>query len=159
MDEAESQTVRLDRLFRLEEDQNGMWRSDELAAIFRHLLSAPPEVDLRSLDAAAVDGLAGRSSPAGSCPRSYRELLQQSDPNIAWLDLTKRFAKAAATDGRLPREIAAVLYLAAIAAAWLHGHCRISDLENDALRHKVAWALSLPWLEKDISRLLRALLE
>lgn len=159
MDDDQSQLEQLERLFRLEGDQTDLWHRDELAAIWRHLLSASPAAALRSTDAAAGSDLAAPPLPAGPCTGSFQELFQQSEPNIAWLELTKRFAKAAAGDGRLPREVAAVLYLAAIAAAWLHGDCRITDLENDALGNKVAWALSQPWLGKDVGQLLRAWLD
>ena len=145
---------KLDRLFRLEENLTDLWQSDELEAIFQHQLSASPEVDLRSFDAATVDRLVSGSSQASVPPRSYRELFQQSHPSTQWLDLTKRFAKAAANDGSLPREIAAVLYLAAISAAWVHGHCRITELDNDALLPKIAWAVTQPWLDEQTRQLL-----
>jgi len=151
---AESPQAGIGGLFRLEEDLTHSWRAGELTAILQHQLAAPPESDLRSFDVVTWDRLTSHLPPGGSLPQTYRELLQRSDLGSQWLDLTKRFAKAAAVDGRLPREIAAVLYLAAIGAALLHDHCRITDIDDESLKAKIAWAASQPWLDEEIRELL-----
>ena len=155
MDVTNSRHGQLDKLFRLEEELTDLWHVDEFATVLEHQLSASPEVDLRSFDAASVDRLLSRSPATGPGPKTFRGLLQQSNPCIEWLDLTKRFAKAAARDGRLPPEIAAVLYLAAICAAQVRGHQLITELDSDSLHRKITWATSQPWLDEELRQLLR----
>jgi hypothetical protein len=52
-------------------------------------------------------------------------------------------------DGDVPREIAGVLYYAAILRARVRFGERLSELNDDRLRGAAAWAEHRPWLDDD----------
>lgn len=108
----------------------------DLAEILRHQLAA-------LLDPPASFG------PDGDAPITYGELLAVPAPPIAVLRRVKDWAKPMMSrdDGELPREVAGVLYFAAVAAARVRGAGPISDLPDERLRKGATWALRLPWFE------------
>ena len=59
----------------------------------------------------------------------------------------KRFAKRARNSARgfLPDEVATVLYFACIAVGVMRCGTRISRMDEDKLRHGVAWAAGQEW--------------
>jgi hypothetical protein len=117
-----------------------------LEAVLRHHLS------LR------LDQLTERvSGEATEADRLCRDLLmsgQASDP--AALRRLKDWAKPhmspAATE-EVPREVAGVLYFAAILSARLRLGERISDLSDDRLRGAARWAGQLPWVDVELAQL------
>jgi len=121
-------------------DLAGAWRPGDAADALRHQLAAP-------LDAAAPAG------PAGPPPRTYADLLMRdTDPPAEQLRRVKDWAKPfmSRDDGEVPREVAGVLYFAAILAARLRRQ-RISGLPDDRLRQAALWALRLPWLDPGLA--------
>src|SRR5690348_14262739 len=98
------------------------WRPEELAAMLRHQMDAPVRLLLADLSAGAAE-----PSPACVPPEAQEvrvgELIRSPAPSAPLLEVLKRFGKRCLTDptGALPREIAAVLYYASIAAAVARG--------------------------------------
>ena len=155
MEPIQNEAGELNRLFRLDRERDNPGRADELAALLEHQLAAVPADELGAWDADAVAREMSLSEQHDEAPPSFRELFRQAAPDVVWLDLTKRFAKASAANGCLPAEIAAVLYLAAIAAASVHAGERITELDFSALNNRITWALSQPWMDEQIGDLLR----
>ena len=130
-------------------DAQRLWRPEELAAIFRHQMSAPVQVDLGNL----CNGLAGRvkmsAEAQGLLLKSFGDLLEHPNPPIELLMLVKEFAKASrnSPDSRIPYDVAAVLYFVCIAAAVVRCGRRISRLGDDELHEGFEWALAQTWLD------------
>ena len=135
-----------------------LWLSDELAAILQHQLAADLRFDFAGFDEALgrdVEGLVQSASPPAI--RSFRDLFEHPSPPVELLELTRQFAKAcrARGDCPIPSEIATVLYLASIAAALVRHGCRITLLEDEALRHALQWSLDQKWMDRPTLRLLQ----
>ena len=131
-----------------------IWQPDELAAILRHQLTTPLQVDLGSLHGAAGQ-LKAAAEARGLVLKSFGDLLQHRQPPVGLLKLMKDFAKACrlGQPSAMPREISSVIYFASIIAAMTRCSRRITRLDNAALRQAVDWALQQPWLD-DITRAL-----
>ena len=129
-----------------------IWHPDELAAILRHQMTTPLQVDLSGIDGAAKR-LHDAAGASGLILKSFGDLLQHPHPPLALLKMMKDFAKACRISpaSALPREISSVIYFASIIAAMTRHSRRITKLDNAALRDAVAWALAQPWLD-DITR-------
>ena len=136
----------------------GVWLDDELGEVLRHQLNAPIDF-LTENDTAAppshsvVDPLQG----LGESP-TLGELLADEAPNLQLLQRVRRFAKPAMTkrQGDLPREVAGVVYFAAIVAALLKCKTRIARLSDQQVRDGAQWALHQPWLPDTLIELFRA---
>jgi hypothetical protein len=139
-------------------DEERLWESEELGAIFEHQLAAEIEFDLgRSQEALGRDIPQLLRSVEGPPIRSFRDLFEHPRPPIELLDLTRQFAKTCRLrgDGPLPVEIATVLYVTAIVAAMVKAGQRITKLDDQALCYSLDWALDQPWLDESIRGLLR----
>ena len=138
------------------EERARLWRADELGAIFRHQLSAPILMDLGGLDAGSAARLKVLSEAQNLVLKSFSDLLLHPVPPIELLRLAKDFAKANMDhpNGRLPREVAAVLYYACIAAALTRLGERITQLKDADLERGLRWAKDQPWVDKNIQQLL-----
>jgi len=119
-------------------DLGSPWLPDELGAVLRHQLGA-------TLDVGPSQEPAVNKKPA-----TYADLLlRDAAPPLEILRGVKDWAKPFTfrDDGDLPREVAGVLYYAAILAARLRLGQRISELEDALLAKAARWALRLPWLD------------
>ena len=129
-----------------------IWNSNELAAILRHQMSTPLQVDL-----AGVGGAAGRlkeeAAAGGLLLKSFGDLLSHPHPPLALLNMMKDFAKACRISpaSALPREISSIIYFASILVAMTRRSRRITKLTDGDLRQALRWALAQPWLD-DITR-------
>ena len=83
-------------------------------------------------------------------------MLLHATPPVELLRLAKDFAKANMDhpDGTLPKEVAAMLYYACIAAALTRLDERISQLKDAELERGLRWAKDQPWVDKNIQQLL-----
>jgi hypothetical protein len=134
----------------------GLWRPDELGAIFRHQLSAPILVDLGGMDSAAAGRLKLLADAQTLVLKSFSDLLLHPAPPLELLSLAKDFAKANMEHpgSSLPKEVAALLYYASIAAALVRRDERISRLNDAELARGLGWAKDQPWVDKQIQQLL-----
>ena len=149
------EAIRLSRIFDAADPGVGDWLPEELGPVMRFQLEAPLVDDLcgNSTEVRArVERLAAAAKPP---IRTFSDLLFHPAPPLELLVMVKDFAKAVRSegDGRLPAEVATVLYYAAIAAALAHGHKKISELDDSTLRAGVNWALAWPWLDDKIREL------
>jgi hypothetical protein len=136
----------------------GLWRPEEMAAIFRHQMAAAVLGDLGGATAPAGQPPAERGVPEAQAARceSYADLLRHPNPPARLLELVKEFAKANADhpENGLPKEIAAVLYYGCIAAALVRLKARISKLSDADLRRGLGWAVEQPWVDEETRQLL-----
>ncbi len=136
-------------LLDLSPDAERLWGDDELAAILRHQLSAPMQVDLVNLGRGLAVKVRSLADSLGLTLKSFGDLLAHPNPPVELLKITKDFAKACRLSPRspVPREIASVLYFTSIAAALVRCRRRITGLTNEALSEGFRWVLTRTWLD------------
>ena len=134
---------------------------DELAAIFRHQISAPMLVDLGGFDPRTASRLKLVSEAQGLLLKSFADLLHHPSPPVELLELVKDFAKANLDhpESGLPAEIASALYYTSIAAALVRWDTRISKLPDAGLQRGLSWTREQAWLDEKTRELLAQALE
>lgn len=130
-------------------DDDRIWNPAELAAILKHQLSAPIEVDLVSLEQCLASQLRLAAESHGLLLKSFGDLLHHPNPPVGLLKLTKDFAKACrlSRKGPLPQEIATVFYFTSIVVAMVRCRRRITRLNDADIRHGVEQCLAQTWLD------------
>ena len=153
-----AETATLANLFQLDAERTALWHNDELGAIFQHQLAAPLEPELSDFDAVATEKVIQQQTGSNAMPQTFAQLLHKVNPPLELLELTKRFAKECGTsaDEPLPKDVSAVLYVCAIAAAMLRCDQRITEWDDSALQKKLEWAISQSWTDDHTRALLRA---
>ena len=143
------------------EERAKLWRPDELAAIFRHQMSAPMLVDLGTFDPRTATRIRTLSEAQGLLLKSFADLFHHPAPLIELLELVKDFAKANLDhpESGLPTEIATVLYYTSIAAGLVRLDTRISKLPDADLRQGLQWTMEQDWLDEETKVLLAKALE
>jgi hypothetical protein len=138
------------------EERAKLWRPDELAAMFRHQMSAPMLVDLGGFDARTATKIRTLSEAQGLLLKSFSDLFHHPAPPIELLELVKNFAKSNLDhpESGLPDEIASMLYYTSIAAALVHLDSRISQLPDADLRRGLHWTEEQAWLDEKTKGLL-----
>jgi hypothetical protein len=133
-----------------------LWRTEELGAIFRHQLAAPILVDLGGFDPATAGRLKILGDAQNLLLKSFLDLFLHPVPPVELLTLTKEFAKSNMDhpDSSLPKEVAAELYYASIAAAFVRLDRRISQLSDTELEKGFKWAKDQRWASPPIQDLL-----
>jgi hypothetical protein len=133
-----------------------LWRPQELAAIFRHQLSAPVFMDLGRLEAGAAAKLKGLTDSQGLLLKSFAELFHHSTPPLELLELTKDFGKANMNhpESALPHEVATAVYYLSIATALVRLDERISKLPDAELRRGFLWVCAQDWIDPETKALL-----
>jgi hypothetical protein len=151
-----SRAKKLATLMATGEERADLWRPEELAAIFRHQMSAPVMVGLGAFDPRTATRLRTLGEAQGLLLRSFDDLFHHPAPPIELLELVKDFAKANLDhpESGLPREIAAALYYASIAAALVRLDARISQLPDADLQRGLRWAMGQAWLDEKAKELL-----
>ena len=151
-----SRAKKLATLLATGEERARLWRPDELAAIFRHQMSAPVLVDLGTFDPRSATRLRALSEAQGLLLRSFTDLFHHPAPPVELLELVKDFAKANLDhpESGLPGEIAAALYYTSIAAALVRLNARISQLPDADLKRGLRWTLEQAWLDEKTKELL-----
>jgi hypothetical protein len=147
-------------LMKAAREPTGLWRPDELSAIFRHQMAAPVLTELGRPPGAGRE-LNELSKGQGAPVRTFSDLLFHPAPPMELLKLTKDFAKANMDhpESGLPSEIAAALYYLSIAAAAVRLDARISQLNEADLRRSLSWLKDQPWIDDKTRALLAAALE
>src|ERR1700722_17970456 len=153
-----SRAKELAALMASSDERGQLWRADELAAMFRHQMSAPMLMDLGSFDPRTASQLKMLSAAQGLLLSSFGDLFNHPTPPIQLLQLVKDFAKANMDhpESGLPSQIATALYYACIAAALVHLDARISQLPGADLRNGLRWASEQVWLDEKTKALLIA---
>jgi hypothetical protein len=141
------------KLFGVAADNAAGWQPHELAAIFRHQLNAPLEFDLKTVDANVETTIQTMTPRIGSPLRTFGDLFCHPHPPLELLRLAKQSAKTHRNNPQspLPPEIPTVLYFASIVAALAKCGQRITELDDNAPREGIEWALAQPWLD-DVTR-------
>ena len=126
---------------------------------------APPPGGAGRLGATGGTGGAGGADPAGAAPagptfRCLGELLRHPCPPPELLERVIWEAGAGASDSGgtsagLPREVAAVLYFSAFAAALIACGKRLTRTGDAALARGLCWAAEQPWADDATRRLCR----
>jgi hypothetical protein len=143
---------RLAAFLEIDPGSGGLWRQAELAAIFKHQLAAPVQLDLAN----GTDRNAPPSPSGFPEIRTFDELFHYPKPPIELLKSVKEFAKANRDHPAsvLPGEIATVLYFASvIVARWRCGEV-ITTLNDRELRVGIEWAIAEPWVDERTRSLL-----
>ena len=142
----------LARLFDLADSDAREWGPGDIASILRHQLLTPLRVDLP--DAAGELSRAAPSPPI----ETFGDLLNHPSPPLPLLKRVKEFAKASrmsGTTGPLHPEVATIIYYAAVAAALLRHHARITRLDHATLRQGFEWAVRQMCLDDSTRALLQ----
>jgi hypothetical protein len=138
-------------------DERGpLWRADELAALFRHQMSAPMLMDLGSFDPRTAAQVKTLATAQGLVLSSFADLFNHAAPPLQLLQLVKDFAKANMEhpESGLPAEIAATLYYLSIAAALVRLDKRITHLPDADLLRGLAMTAKQAWLDERTKTLL-----
>jgi len=132
--------------------------------MWEHQMRAPIEIDLDIVRPPDTSAARDSAEAAGFVGKNIRDLLENSNPPLALLKLTKDFAKRTfreAEDSQL-KEIAAALYYASYAAGLTRCGQRLGGMETLELRGGFDWALGRTWLDEQTKKLIsegRKLLE
>jgi len=151
-----SQAKALAALMASGEERARLWRPEELAAIFKHQISTPMEVDLGGFDPRTATRLKLVSEAQGLLLKSFDDLFHHATPPLELLEMVKDFAKANLEhpESGLPAEIASALYYASIASALVHLNLRITRLSDGELRRGLVWTREQGWLDDRTKELL-----
>ena len=143
------------------DESSPLWGADELAALFRHQMSAPVLMDLGSFDPRTATQLKTVAEAQGLLLSSFSDLFNHTTPPLQLLQLVKDFAKANMDhpESGLPREIATALYYISIAAALMRLDKRISQLPDADLQRGLRWAQEQRWLDEKTKGLIAAALK
>lgn len=153
---SKSRAKALAALMATSEERARLWRPEDLAAMFRHQMSAPMLLDLGGFDDRTAKKLRTLSDAHGLLLKSFGDLFHHPSPPVELLELIKNFAKANLDhpESGLPGEIASVLYYASIASALVHLDSRISQLPNADLERGLRSVAGQPWLDEKTKALL-----
>ena len=129
---------------------------DELAAILRHELSSPMEIELGGLDVKAGVAVSVAADVKGLVLKSLDDLLSHPQPPVELLRMAKEYAKAHLNSPKspLPPEVVRVIYFSSIIVATTRCDEPISHLNTEALVNGARWALSQPWLDEQTRSIL-----
>jgi DNA-directed RNA polymerase specialized sigma24 family protein len=136
-------------------DVHSFWDDSELDELLATCFAEPVTV-CPAWDAAPPGLLLEAPGPCGEGVPTLGQLLQQPQPDLAALEGLKRAARSQLNqaDPVLPRRVAETLYFAAIAAALVRRHTRISTSPDNVLRSGFSMLLGCPWLEPWLQQLL-----
>lgn len=139
----------LARLMGMEADEP-TWTTEDLSAVLKHQLSAPLVDELREIKS---DVGIPQDRADLTC---FADLLHNEQPPASLLRLTKQLMKdrGAKAGALFPREVAAVLYVACICVSVLRCGEAVSMNEAKALKSRIQWSLSQPWLDEKTRELL-----
>ena len=149
--------VRLAALMTSGPDNAPLWEPADIAAIFDHQLTTPLRVELATLDETTRARLRQVCERGGLLLRSIGDLLHHANPPAELLRIIKDFAKTSLEhpDSALPKDVSAALYWLCLASGLVHGHQRLSSLEDPQLRDGFEWAASRAWIGGHNASLLR----
>jgi len=123
-------------------------------------MAAPLLADLGNLPPAVARRVEAATAPRGASLQTFADLLRHPSPPVDLLEMVKDFAKTNADhpEAGLPREVAAALYYACIATAFVRLNIRITKLPDADLARGLLWAVEQPWLDAETQQLLQGAL-
>jgi len=139
----------LARVLAQDQPDGALWAQQEMRAMWEHQMAAPIEADLDMVQPPNSSAAGEPAEAAGFVGKSFRDLLENSNPPLSLLKLTKDFAKRTfkeAEDSQF-KEIAAALYYASYAAGLTHCGQRLGGMDTVELRGGFDWALGRTWLD------------
>lgn len=124
------------------------WSPEDLASILKHQLDSPLIFDLHGIE--PTDENLSVALADGPRLSTFGELFAHPKPPLGLLKLAKEFGNASdkGGDSPLPREVATVLYFAAIVVAKIRLGATISSLGVDALNDGIEWNLRQNWIDE-----------
>lgn len=127
--------ARLVTLLSVDPDEQ-IWQESDLHDILEHQLDVP---------------IGGERATV-----SFREALLGSAADIDLLTAAKDRARQLLNTGRIPRQIAEVLYYLAIARAWCDQQVRLTSMDADSCRRGLSLLLDYTWLSDECRHRLAA---
>lgn len=140
---------RLARVLQLYDEPQRKYSETELRDIFQYQMVQPVTADLSELGPLVAGQVRLLADSQRLLLKSFADLLNHPSPPLELLVLTKDFAKAnrEAAGSFLPKDVATVLYYAAIAVALVRCYKRITELKSDQLAQGLTWAVRRPWID------------
>lgn len=140
---------RLANLIEVKPEPGALWGAEELGAILKHQLATAVLPDLSDIGPKSKNLSPLKPRTANL---TFSQTLTTSNPPIELLKLIKEFSKVHwnSTKSGIPKEVAMVLYYAAIATAMNHGHTSITKLSRESLNGGFAWVLNQDWIDDAI---------
>ena len=117
------------------------WAPADLGPLLRHQLASPAPAAPGTRAALTFrDALFANPSAAEALP-ALRNIKDWAKPQMS------------RNDGDVPREVAGVIYFAAILSARVRFGERLSELDDSRLRDAAAWVQRQPWLDEGLREL------
>lgn len=142
---AEDETSSVAELSRvvLMDDAEFAWSDSDLAGLLRHQLATRLEDDLPGASSVCPSMLDGG-------PGTFGQLLAAEHPPRELLELVRLYAKSAAINRHRPlqRDVALVLYFAAICAGRVRLGVKLSSKADAELVEAYGWALKRQWMDQ-----------
>lgn len=141
-------------LIELNPEPGALWNVEELGAILKHQLAAAIVPELSKVNRQLND----KSPPAiRNSEQTFGQALTDQKTPIELLKLIKDFGKIHwhSEKSGIPKEVAMVLYYAAIAHAMNHRHDSITKLSTESLRSGMQWVLDQDWVDEGIKESIR----
>ncbi|MDA1272560.1 MAG: hypothetical protein O2960_00705 [Verrucomicrobia bacterium] len=148
----------LANLIDLNPEPRALWNAEELGAILEHQLATTVLPNLSIISPKLTD-VSPRTFQSANL--TFGQALTASNPPIELLKLIKDFSKVHwhSKNSGLPKEVAMVLYYAAIASALYHGNGLITKLSLDSLKSGMQWVLDQNWVDDAIKAAVRNALD
>lgn len=135
-------------------DETADWQQDDLAGLLRHQLQATIAGELADSDRAVTRRLGELTAAGTKGLDTLDQILQHPQPPLEYLQCIRRFGKQRGSGSPpLPREISAVIYLAAICAARLRLAERISEMDDATMKKRLDWAIAQEFLTSELREL------
>jgi hypothetical protein len=150
---SKSSAQQLLQIINLDEATPDLWSERDQAAMLRHQLSSPLEVDLSSLgenerDTKAPDG--ALAAAASARIKTFQDLFDHPAPPVAVLSLAKDFFKrqaGASAERRPEQEVAYFLYLLTVLVARVRVGTNVTKLSDADLLKGIKWAVNQKWVD------------
>lgn len=137
----------------LAEVETATWSNQDLVSLLQHQLRLPwDDLVLETRTPNDMEASADRTRPS----IALSELFSCTNPSVTSLRQVKDLCKAVAqsTEPAIPKEVALVLYYAAIGVAQLRAGEFISSSSREAIAEGLLRVLVFPWCPPDLRRML-----
>ena len=132
------------------------WSPQDLMDILEHFLSTRVRQELVAAEKHGFSQSTPGLSDLDPC-LVFSDLLLSSTPDLKILSLVKEYAKIALhrSEALLPNDVAKVVYIASIAAAYGAGCEHFSSLDYADFERAVRWCLAQGWVTQSVRQTLR----